>query len=119
MRVSSTSQVKGPMYRCFINSLCSISSKALLCARMEGLLGGVKYRVMVGACTWKLCINCSSRVGCLCDKLNAINNAHQPSVMYGIMALLGRHASSAPMEGALLGSMIGVDLPQHSLIHGS
>jgi hypothetical protein len=81
MNDSSASRVKGPMYRCFVNSLCSISSKALRCTKMEGLLSGVKEWVMVGARTWKPCISCSSRVGCLCNKSNSINRSRQLSAL--------------------------------------
>ena len=47
---------------------------------MEGLLGGMKDRVMIGACAQKPCIIWSSRVECLCDRLNSINKACQPFV---------------------------------------
>lgn len=111
-RVSRASWMKGPMYCCFVNSLCNILLKVSRCTVTEGLLGGVNDWVMVpvGVHTCRPCINCSRRAGCLCNRLSSINKSHQPSTLYSVTALLCRCADSVLVEGAFLGSVVGVPI---------
>ena len=80
MRNSRLPQVKGPMYHCLANSLCTMVSKMLQCTTIEGLLGGVKEWDMLGASTWKPWINWSTRVGNLCVMFKVIHSSCQLSV---------------------------------------
>ena len=85
---SSASQVKGPIYCCFLNSLCSMSSKALQCTLVDVSFDGVKDWVMVGAVAQKPFVSCSIMVGCLWQMPKSINRSYQALALYGIKALL-------------------------------
>ena len=78
---------------------------------IEGLLGGVKEQVMLGASAQKLCINWSTRVGNLCTMFRVINRSCQPSALYGVKALFRERARSALTMGAFLSSVGGVTAP--------
>ena len=76
--------MKGPIYHCLLNSLCSMVLNVSQCTSIKGLLEGVKERVMLGVSMWKLCINWSTKVGNLCAMFRVINRSCQPSALYGV-----------------------------------
>ena len=66
----------GPMYCCFINSLCMMSSKTALNWFMDRLLGGVKVCNKGGICAWKPYVSPSTRLGYLGIKLAHERKSH-------------------------------------------